>query len=73
MKYIKGYCKTNLDDYDCSIVNRFVALPRVGDLVRVLYKGYSTQLKIYSITHCIEATSGRDPFIEIELNKVVIL
>ena len=66
MNYIVGFCRTNLDNYDCSEVRVFVAVPRIGERVRVLYKGNSTTLKVCGITHCLR--SG-NPIIEVELHN----
>ena len=38
MEYINGICHTNLDDYDCSLVAKFVAVPRKGEKVKVTLK-----------------------------------
>jgi hypothetical protein len=51
MNYIKGYCRTNLDYYNCSLVKVFAAIPNIGDNVQVLYKGNVTTLKVVAVTH----------------------
>ncbi len=64
---ISARCRTNLDDYDCNMVTRFVAVPHIGDRVSVQKKGFGlTSLKVVGITH-----KERDgvPYIEVELNK----
>ena len=66
MNYIRGYCKTNLDNFDCSIVNVFCSVPKIGDRVRVLYKKNVTTLKVCKITH--DQQNG-EPFIVVELTN----
>lgn len=63
---ILGHCRTNLDDYDCSQVTKFVAVPNIGDRVTVRHKGSYTTLKVVSITHRMD---GELPYIEIELHN----
>lgn len=65
METIKATCYTNLDNYDCTITNVFSAIPRIGDRVRVLYKGNVCALKVCGITH---QQSGNEPYITIELH-----
>ena len=71
MNYIQGECHTNLDDYDCSLVKVFGAIPNKGDLVEVLYKGNVAQLEVVSIKHKCRngSTPNPIPYIEIELHK----
>ncbi len=74
MNYIKGLCKTNLDDYDCHIVTLFVAVPRIGDKVTVSKAGRKVSLNVVSITHtvnenpCMGYEEG-EPYIIVELNN----
>jgi hypothetical protein len=67
MNYINAICRTNLDDYNCNMVTKFVALPRIGEKVVVKKNGHVTFLKICQITH--DETNG-EPFIIVELHKV---
>ncbi|MCK9429942.1 MAG: hypothetical protein M0R17_08050 [Candidatus Omnitrophica bacterium] len=72
MEYINGICHTNLDDYDCSKITVFVAIPNIGDSVRVLYKGHSSTLRVVQITHTIRKSYIGDkiePVILIELHN----
>lgn len=64
MEYIRAKCKTNLDDYDCSIVTQFVALPRKGERVEVSRKGSTATLVICQITHTYDIMG---PMIIVEL------
>jgi len=66
MNYIKAICRTNLDDYNCKVVTKFSALPRIGERVTVLKKGEVTKLKICKITH---DESNGEPFIIVELHN----
>lgn len=66
MNYIEGYCFTNLDDYDCSLVKFFGAVPRVGEYVRVMYKGNVSRLKVVSVEHI---QKDNKPHLRIELHK----
>ena len=66
MNNIKAICRTNLDDYDCTVVTKFSALPRIGESVTVLKKGEVTKLKICQITH---DESNGEPFIIVELHN----
>lgn len=63
---IKGKCKTNLDNYDTSIIKQFYRVPNIGERVSVLYKGNITSLKVVQITHDIK---DGDPFIIVELHN----
>lgn len=63
---IKGHCFTNLDNYDCSLVNVFASVPRVGDYVVVLYIGLPTRLKVVSVLHDVK---DNQPYLKIELHK----
>jgi len=65
MAKINGKCRTNLDNYTCPVTS-FVALPRIGDRVEVMYKGSRSTLKIIEITHIDE--DGK-PSIIVELTK----
>jgi len=65
---IKGYCKTNLDDYDCSSVTQFVAVPRIGEYVVVTYKGKPSKLRVVNITH-LYSNMFDGPMIEVELHN----
>jgi len=69
MNYIEGYCYTNLDDYDCSLVKVFAAIPNKGDLVDVLHMGSVSALEVISIRHKNKngSTSNPIPYIEVEL------
>jgi len=51
METIKGRCKTNLDDYNVSLVTEFARCPNTGERVAVLYKGEPNSLKIVQIVH----------------------
>ena len=66
MKYIRAICRTNLDDYDCNMVTKFVALPRIGDRVIVSRKGNAASLKVVGVTHDQRAD---EPVIIVELNN----
>jgi len=66
MNCIKGYCRTNLDNYDCSDVRVFVAVPRIGESVRVSYKGNATWLKVCMVTHTVK---NNEPEIIVELHN----
>lgn len=63
---IKGHCFTNLDDYDCSLVKVFAAVPRIGDYVTVTYKGNVSRLKVVSVQH---HEIDKFPYLKIELHK----
>jgi hypothetical protein len=66
---IRGICKTNLDNYDCSKVKIFVSLPRIGDRVAVTYTGTPVEsrvLRVVDITHDVDAFNN--PFIIVELH-----
>jgi hypothetical protein len=67
MNYIKGHCRTNLDYYDCSKVNKFVAIPNIGDRVAVTEAGINRHLYVVSVIH--DMRDG-DPHLEIELGKM---
>ena len=71
MNYIQGHCQTNLDDYDCSLVKVFAAIPNKGDYVDVLYKGGIAALVVVSIKHKCRngSTPNPQPYIEVELHK----
>ena len=73
MNYIEGRCKTNLDDYDCSLVKVFAAIPNKGDFVDVLYKGGISALAVISVKHKCKngSTSNPMPYIEVELHKSI--
>lgn len=64
---IDATCHTNLDDYDCSLVKKFVTLPQIGNKVRVLKNGNKTTLKIVDITH--DVNEKGEPKLLIELHK----
>lgn len=66
MNYIEGYCFTNLDDYDCSLVNVFASVPRVGEYVRVMRKGNVARLKVVSVEHI---QKDKKPHLRIELHN----
>lgn len=66
MNYIKAICRTNLDGYDCRLVTKFVALPRIGESVTVFKQGALLTLKICKITH--DEFNG-EPLIIVELHK----
>ena len=63
---IKGHCKTTLDNYDVSLVNKFVAIPNKGDNIVCKYKGTDTTLRVYQITHDFREN---EPYIIIELHN----
>lgn len=67
MNWIEGYCRTNLDYYDCNEVKVFAAMPTKGDYVTVRYKGNYSALRIVAITHRVK--NGNAPYIEVELNN----
>lgn len=78
MNYIKGHCKTNLDDYDCSKVKIFASVPNIGDRVEVLRKGNDSTLKVCGITHSVIkidksrnliTTEEFEPYIIVELHN----
>lgn len=70
MNYIKGRCFTNLDDFDCSLVAVFAAIPQKGDRVAVKYKGNESYLKVVGITHDVTNLAyNPEPYIKVELNK----
>ena len=73
--YIKGFCHTNLDDYNREVwPTKFVCLPREGDCVE---SKSGKILKICRITHTTQAINfrgpedGTMPVINIELHKTV--
>lgn len=72
MNWIEAFCRTNLDDYDCSLVKVFAAIPNKGDKVQVLYRGNVTSLDVVQVTHkCKNGnTSTPIPYIEVELHKI---
>lgn len=63
---MKATCYTNLDYYDCSIVDVFVVLPRIGDRANVSFKGNITTLKVCGIIH---KQKNNEPYISIELHN----
>lgn len=71
---IRGYCRTNLDDYRREEwPKEFVAVPRIGDYVQSTSSLNS--LKVVTITHkmikCPDPMNGRTsayPGIVVELN-----
>lgn len=67
---IKGFCRTNLDDYDCDIVKEFVEVPKIGSHVFVRKNGCDHTLEVYQIEHCYSEEIG--PYIRIELNKRIL-
>lgn len=79
MNYIKGHCKTNLDDYDCSQVKVFAKVPNKGDRIKVTKRGEGeTTLKVCGITHSvikveksqsIITTEEFEPYIIVELHN----
>ena len=73
---IKGFCRTNLDDYRKEIwPTSFVAVPREGDWVEAQSGAI---LKVCKVTHKTNqdknlrqaALSIGEPYIEIELHRV---
>jgi hypothetical protein len=69
MNYIKGFCKTNLDGFNCSGEYYFVAVPLRGDSVKVRTdKGKWTTLKVVHITHQFSNILD-GPSIEVELHN----
>jgi hypothetical protein len=69
MTDILGTCFTNLDDFQCyEWPQRFVSLPRVGDMVEGIGQGVVTRptLRVIRITHTIRKGS---PFILVELHR----
>ena len=67
MNYIQATCKTYLDDYDCRHITSFVAVPRVGEYVWVLYKGKACPLRVVSVTHSMSTVNI--PYIIVELHN----
>ena len=63
--YINGVCRTNLDNYDVSAVNKFAKVPSKGELVQCRKEGKATTLRVVDITHSMK---DQKPFIIIELN-----
>ncbi len=64
---IEGCCFTNLDDYQhCIWPNKFVAVPRVGDLMEA---DNGRLLKVVSVTHTQRYRSD-GPEIKVELWKI---
>lgn len=61
---IKGHCVTNIDDVRCPVTS-FVAVPRIGERVAVLYKGHSDTMPVVQVTH-YEDVDGQ-PRIKVEL------
>ncbi len=68
MDWIQAECRTYLDDYQTPI-NKFAALPKVGDMVQVYYKGTDRKLEIVTITHRCRNIDNQIPYIEVELHK----
>lgn len=62
---IKGFCRTNLDGFDCSNIKGFACPPQKGDKVSVRYRGTEATLEVCSITH-VTSLNG-DPIINVEL------
>lgn len=65
MNKIKGYCRTNLDDYqryDWPTI--FAAVPRIGDRVKSVCG--TRVLKVVGITHTM---ISYEAVIEVELNR----
>lgn len=67
MEFIRGYCKTNLDDYTMT-VEKFCGVPNIGDRVSCLKKGVSTSLRVCQITHCYDC-ARYEPYIIVELHN----
>ena len=73
--YVKGICRTNLDEYDRYMwPTLFYKVPEIGD--RVLTKCGSRSLKVCGITHChTDGLEGRmldernEVYVRIELHK----
>lgn len=65
MDFIKGHCRTNLDDYR-MIVDRFYKVPEVGEKVVCERMGYRTELYVCQVTHDIEKDK---PYIIVELTN----
>lgn len=65
MDYIKGHCRTNLDDYQ-TFVYQFYRVPNVGEKVACMLKGYETSLKVCQVIHTLDKG---EPYIIVELTK----
>ena len=66
-EYIKGYCRTNLDDYKMDDWPEvFVEVPRIGEYVRAKDDMYK-ELKVVQITHTVN--DDNEPIIIVELNR----
>ena len=64
---IKGYCRTNLDDYKMDDWPEvFVEVPRIGEYVRAKEDMYK-ELKVVQITHTVN--DDNEPIIIVELNR----
>ena len=64
---IKGYCRTNLDDYKMDDWPEvFVEVPRIGEYVRAKDDMYK-ELKVVQITHTVN--DDNEPIIIVELNR----
>lgn len=66
MNKIKGFCFTNLDDWDTSEVKEFARVPNVGERVFAKHKGSSSSLKVVQITHDFR---NNEPYIHVELHN----
>lgn len=64
-QYINATCFTDLEDYNCPIT-KFVAIPNIGDKVKVLYKGNITYLKVVDVMHS-EHIPDMSPYLYVKL------
>ena len=70
MGYIKGYCTTNLDNWDVNIVKGFCVIPKIGDRVACKYNKSKNlgSLKVCGVIHSYDSIN-KEPFIIVELNR----
>ena len=69
MSAIRGYCRTNIDDFKRYTWPRdFVAVPRVGEYVQGEGPRPVTTptLRVVGVTHCVDEDG---PYISVELNR----
>jgi hypothetical protein len=63
MKTIKGHCITSVYGYE-MIITEFYRIPKNGELVRCLYNGKNSTLRVFQIVHDIK---DEKPYIIVEL------
>jgi hypothetical protein len=67
---IRGYCRTNLDEYKGERwPDMFVAVPKLGDSIVSKSGKILTVVKITHLVNWRGSTSGTDPYIEVELHR----